>query len=549
MEELTLEIPQLPDEETPYTLQLSYDGKPSVRTPEQGGTTCVGVRGITGDGLPSKVIPDNEGPASQANPPNSTFVPSATLPGVLKIPDEKLYSLYKQFGYDDHNSPSRSPSPVNTIYKTQSFDNIEVVSPGRHKKRHKRELVQIQKMLSVSHIHNPNKGSNDSQYSVVDDPNASESSKKKSQEHSHQLELYMEFFWCFSCCYSNPTFRNYFERIVIGYPNKSRDKNDNENNIGTGSCHYCNKRFYDCIYRVFFAPIFDNDESKFTKTQKLVILVRLSFEMYKTMIGSYLTIFTPQKCNEGICTLTQNLIPKDNMEIVALAVNSFMAFALICEYLIELSREKILRLYFENDPRLPVEKEYFTNLLGIIDTKKATLFSEQTIIIRTIFQLYRRIGIILLSIYVTNICISGAVIYKNYYDKSSLFGFVTNALFIVFKMASILKIAIHSIKIPYSAYIESPVAFNSLKEEYIRPEIKAQYIFQNMEDYAAQNENAQYFMENRQYMKFLLDNMEKKYDVELADMPQVENSVENGDIESLDTLEYTFTKRHHHSFS
>jgi len=27
-----------------------------VRTPEQGGTTCAGVRGITGDGLPSKVI-------------------------------------------------------------------------------------------------------------------------------------------------------------------------------------------------------------------------------------------------------------------------------------------------------------------------------------------------------------------------------------------------------------------------------------------------------------------------------------------------------------
>jgi hypothetical protein len=237
------------------------------------------------------------------------------------------------------------------------------------------------------------------------------------------------------------------------------------------------------------------------------------------------------------------------MEIVALAVNSFMAFALICEYLIELSREKILRLYFENDPRLPVEKEYFTNLLGIIDTKKATLFSEQTIIIRTIFQLYRRIGIILLSIYVTNICISGAVIYKNYYDKSSLFGFVTNALFIVFKMASILKIAIHSIKIPYSAYIESPVAFNSLKEEYIKPEIKSQYIFQDMEDYAAQNENAQYFMDNRQYMKFLLENMEKKYDVELADMPQVENDVENGDIESLDTLEYALTKRHYHSFS
>jgi hypothetical protein len=264
--------------------------------------------------------------------------------------------------------------------------------------------------------------------------------------------------------------------------------------------------------------------------------------MYKTMIGSYLTIFTPQKCTDGICTLYQNLIPKDNMEIVALAMNSFMAFALISEYFIELSREKILRLYFENDPRLPVEKEYFTNLLGILDTKKARLFSEQTIIIRLIFQLYRRIGIILLSIYVANICISGAVIYKNYYDKSSLFGFVTNALFIVFKMASILKIAIHSIKIPYSAYIESPVAFNSLKEEYIKPEIKAQHLFLNMEDYAAQNENTQYFMDNRQYMKFLLENTEKQINHDIVRTPSAKQ--ERGGTTCVGEL----TKRHN-SFS
>jgi hypothetical protein len=209
------------------------------------------------------------------------------------------------------------------------------------------------------------------------------------------------------------------------------------------------------------------------------------------------------------------------MEVVALAVNSFMAFSLLCEYMIELTRERVLRLYFENDPRLPVEKEYFTNLLGVLDTKKATLLNNKTVIIRYIFQLYRRIGIVLLSIYIANICISGAVIYKNYYDKSSLFGFVTNALFIVLKMASILKIAIHSIQIPYSAYIESPIAFNSLKPEYIKPEIKAQYMFRNMEEYAAQNENAQYFMENRQYMRFLLENSRKsRKSIHFTDIPE-----------------------------
>lgn len=465
-------------------------------------------------------------------------------PYALQIPDHSLYSVYIQLSYDGKPSTDNPPSislahqPEIVEYTTQT---PELVSPGHYRKRHKHELAQIQKMLSVSHIRHPNTGSSDSQYSGVDDSDLSESSKKKSQEHAHQLELYMEFFWCFSCFYSNPTFRKYFERIVIGHNRKLPLENDNDtgNENVNEICHYCNTRFYNCIYRIFFAPIFDNDDSKLTKTQKLVILVRLSFEMYKTMIGSYLTIFTPQKCNEGICTLTQNLIPKDNMEIVALAMNSFMAFALISEYFIELSREKILRLYFENDPRLPVEKEYFTNLLGILDTKKAKLFSEQTIIIRLIFQLYRRIGIILLSIYVANICISGAVIYKNYYDKSSLFGFVTNALFIVFKMASILKIAIHSIKIPYSAYIESPVAFNSLKEEYIKSEIKEQHLCRNTEDYTRQNENAQYFMDNRQYMKFLLENTEKQinYDIELAVRAYDDNSLV--DIESINTIDYT----------
>ena len=423
------------------------------------------------------------------------------------------------------NDTLENPPPE--IANTVEHSPDENLSPSRRKRKHKAELAQLQRILSVSHMRTPTTTTADSRYSNIEDTEHSGSSKTHSSSH---IELYMEFCWCFSCCFSSPLFRKYFESLCICQTkhnsdiengNGNENGNDNDDNTACSYCHYCNTRVYECIYKVFFSPIFDNDESKLTKTQKLVILVRLSFELYKTMIGSYLTIFTPQKCNDGICTLTQNLIPKDNMEVVALAMNSFMAFSLLCEYMIELTRERVLRLYFENDPRLPVEKEYFTNLLGVLDTKKATLLNNKTVIIRYIFQLYRRIGIVLLSIYVTNICISGAVIYKNYYDKSSLFGFVTNALFIVLKMASILKIAIHSIQIPYSAYIESPIAFNSLKPEYIKPEIKAQYMFRNMEEYAAQNENAQYFMENRQYMRFLLENSRKsRKSIHFTDIPE-----------------------------
>ena len=54
-------------------------------------------------------------------------------------------------------------------------------------------------------------------------------------------------------------------------------------------------------------------------------------------------------------------------------------------------------------------------------------------------------------------------------------------------------------------------------------------------------------------MKFLLENMNKKRDRllsrenEVVDIPHLENSVV--DIESVNTIEYTNLKRHHHSFS
>lgn len=352
--------------------------------------------------------------------------------------------------------------------------------------QHKRDLMNIQRTLSVSHFVPPRPDLH-----II--PN---------EQISPKVELCMEFLWCFPCCFYQSSCNLLFHCSQ-----------------SLSACA-CNTTLYDIIWYMFYAPMFDNEKVKTTKTQKCILFVRLCFELYKTMIGSYLTVFTPQDCGNAICSLSQNLIPKDDLEIVALSINSVMAFSLLAEYAIEMTREKILRTYFENDQRLPVEKEYFTNLLGILDTKKASLLDERSRMISIVFRLYRRLGIILLSLYVVNVCISGIVIYKNYYDKSSLFGFVTNALFIVFKMASILKIAIHSINMPYSAYIETPVAFNSLKAEFIRPEIKKHFMFGMP---ITPNENVNYFRENKQYMRFLLDDFGNQDTVclDIDDLPMI----------------------------
>lgn len=382
--------------------------------------------------------------------------------------------------YDFHTE--RLPIFVSlTNFKTPAKEESDS-SNKRKQLEHKQELFDIQRTLSVSHFVHPH-----SSVSIYDEPNASDTSINIPDEpDSPKVELCMEFLWCFPCCFY-PNSYWIFTRCSSA-----------RNNI-----HSFHTSLYDVIWYMFYEPVFDTERMKTTKLQKVVLFIRLCFELYKTMIGSFLTVFTPQNCGGAICSLSQNLIPIDDLEIVAISMNSVMAFSLVCEYCIEITRERILRMYFENDQRLPVEKEYFTNLLGILDTKKAVLLDEKSRIISIVFRLYRRVGIILLSLYIVNVCISAIVIYKNYYDKSSLFGFITNALFIVFKMASILKIAIHSINMPYSAYIETPVAFNSLKPEYIKPEIKKHFLFGLQ---TTQTENVRYFHENKQYMRFLLDN-------------------------------------------
>jgi hypothetical protein len=374
-----------------------------------------------------------------------------------------------------------NPTIATRRSRSKSFDEYSTYSTHHSQNDHKRDLYDIHRTFSVSRFH----------YFPPVEPSSPNNGDSRKTHHptNPSMELCMEFFWCFWCCFKVPLCRTKLESAC--FPPKTDTSKPTP--------------LYDCIYTLVFSPQYQSSTTQLTRVQKLAVLVRLSFELYKTMIGSFLTIFTPQNCNNRICSLTENLIPKDNLEIAALAMNSFMAFILLCEYAVEFAREKILRMYFLTDPRLPVEKEYFTNLLGILDVSGASL-RRRFRPIEKLFWLYRQIGIILLSVYVANIIISGAVIYKNYYDKSSLFGFTTNVLFIVLKIGKILKIAIHSTKIPYSAYIESPVAFNSIKSDYICEEIKTHY-FNPANAGIPSNENTDYFARNPQYTRFLLDSM------------------------------------------
>jgi hypothetical protein len=56
---------------------------------------------------------------------------------------------------------------------------------------------------------------------------------------------------------------------------------------------------------------------------------------------------------------------------------------------------------------------------------------------------------------------------------------------------------------PYSAYIETPVAFNSLKTEYIKTDVKNYFLL----GATSTNPTIPYFRENAQYIQVLLEGL------------------------------------------
>jgi hypothetical protein len=213
-----------------------------------------------------------------------------------------------------------------------------------------------------------------------------------------------------------------------------------------------------CFLYLFTTNFFSNETDELTILSKISIIFGILFEIYKTMIGSFLIIFTTQRCGESVCTLIQNFIPKDRLELVAITFNFLQAFSLIVEYCFELYREFHLREVYYNDNRLP----HNPNFLDMVENMKEC--TNDVLINR----IYKMISLCVFNIYLVNVMVSAAVIYKNYYDNTSLINFATNALFIIFKITNVLKIT-SSKNQTISAYIQQNIVYNRVKKQYIKP--------------------------------------------------------------------------------
>ena len=212
--------------------------------------------------------------------------------------------------------------------------------------------------------------------------------------------------------------------------------------------------------------LFENPEGRMTNLQRVTIVLFAMFEAYRTIISSFLTVFVPQNCGGYSCTILQNIIPKDDLEVVAISFNTFMAFYFCALFTIERLRENIVKENLLMDKSLPTDKEYLVKMLSEIHMNRLSEILEYTRVYRTFAQ-------VLLVLFFINAGISCVVIQKNYLNNTSITVFITNTFFMINRIHKALKITSSGEYNVYSAYRADHLIYNRYRGEWLQDEISA----------------------------------------------------------------------------
>lgn len=204
--------------------------------------------------------------------------------------------------------------------------------------------------------------------------------------------------------------------------------------------------------------LFENPEGRMKPSQRIAIFIFTAFEAYRTLISSFLTVFVPQNCGGYSCTIMQNIIPKDQLETVAISINASMALYFCILFATERAREDIIKTYLIPDKTKSTDKQYLIKMLSEMTPL------EQKNIIR-VTRAYRRFAQFLLLLFFVNASISCIIIRKNYLNNTTATVFITNTFFMINRIYKTLKITSSGEYNIYSAYRTDSLLYNRYRGE------------------------------------------------------------------------------------
>jgi hypothetical protein len=189
--------------------------------------------------------------------------------------------------------------------------------------------------------------------------------------------------------------------------------------------------------------------------QKVNVSVTVCFELYRSIISSFLILFVPQKCDDHLCTLNENLSLENPLYSAGIVSNFLTMFLLCALYYLEVKRENKLISYLEvNKNKAFDNKSVGEALINISDNRRNSIYF--------IDKCYQVGSYVTITCFAMNATLSGIVIYNYYLDDRTTTTYVTNLLFMILKLVDVQNTVNSEKNIFYSAYLKTKVQYNDI---------------------------------------------------------------------------------------
>jgi len=190
-------------------------------------------------------------------------------------------------------------------------------------------------------------------------------------------------------------------------------------------------------------------------SQKLTVATTVILEMYRVMVSSLLVLFVPQKCNDHVCSMSENMVWMDSLYNSGLVVNFITMFSFIIMYYYEVKRENKLITYLEVNKSVASDNETVGRVLEnlSVEKKENILYFDKA---------YQKMGYFILFMFAFNTILSGFVVYEYYLDNQTTSTYITNILFMITKLTDVYSTVNTERNIFYSAYMKGKVQFNDV---------------------------------------------------------------------------------------
>lgn len=189
--------------------------------------------------------------------------------------------------------------------------------------------------------------------------------------------------------------------------------------------------------------------------QKVNVSTTVVFEIYRVLMGAFLTLFIPQQCDDDVCSLSQNANRPDALSRLGISLNGLTMLSFLFLYYIEVMRENKLINYLEVNRFTPVDNESVGNALENLDQERKDKLWKYD-------KYYQTSGFISTYVFGANAIVSSAVVYSHYLDSKTVTVYLTNLLFLGLKVADVYNTVNTKKNVFYSAYLKDKVQFNDV---------------------------------------------------------------------------------------